>query len=99
MRNERVSYTQYMAPHGRRVQRTMSVEGTVKLKANTVETMGGRFEAEVLSTDEVSLTVAYDDDDIAMEIVPNGPKVLEAFDRLVDSALEAIEALQGSGDE
>lgn len=37
---------------------------------------------------EVSLTACLDEEDIAIEIVPNGPGVAEAVDRLVHRALE-----------
>lgn len=97
MAKDVIEFTQYLRPDGH--TKTIEIDGRteeiVKM-ANTVRTFGGAFEAEVLTTGEVSFTVHYDDEDIAIEVVPNGPGVGDAVDRLVRSAVailaEAAEA-------
>ena len=62
----------------------------VEQQATEVEKAGGVFEAEMLLTGEVSLTCERDRDGeievLAIEVVPNGPEVPAAVDRLVATA-------------
>jgi hypothetical protein len=51
---------------------------------------GARFECEHLRTGQVSLTVSYHDEDIAIQVIPNDEHVLGAIDRLVRDAAERI---------
>jgi hypothetical protein len=37
----------------------------------------------MLTTGEISLTIADDDGDVDIEVVPNGPEVPAAVDRLI----------------
>lgn len=48
---------------------------------------GLHFEAEVLSTGEVSISISSDDEDVDMEIVPNGPSVQEAMKAMLSRRL------------
>jgi hypothetical protein len=77
--------TQYLRPDGRKRQNYLAVAGDAALEASKLLALGFRFEAEVLGTDEVSLTVHDPDtgEDIGIEICPNGPEVPLAFARLV----------------
>lgn len=52
-------------------------------KAKQIIAAGYRFECEILTTGEVSLTITDDEADHAIEVVPNGPGMGEAVDRLV----------------
>lgn len=59
---------------------------------------GVRFEAEVLTTDEISLTAEIDRPRaltlLAHEVVPNGPTVPSAVDALVSEAFQRYERRQ-----
>jgi hypothetical protein len=52
---------------------------------------GGRYECEELTTGHASLTAVYEvdgeDQDIAIEVCPNGPEVPGAVDALVSSSV------------
>lgn len=82
-----IPFTQYVLPDGR--QRSISIErpaNVADLATRFIE-RGGRFEAEVLTTNEVSLTAVKDVDgepeDIAIRICANGPGIEDAVDSLV----------------
>jgi len=84
-----IPFTQYLLPDGRTRRATFSVIGKTAVDAKAVLDKGLRFECEILTTSEVSLTV-FDpetEEDIAIEIVANGPGVPDAVDRLVESAV------------
>jgi hypothetical protein len=87
-----IPFTQYLRPDGRQRQAGFPAEGKTYVDAMAMMIRKGyRFEAEILTTDEVSLTV-FDpgrEEDIAIEVVANGPDVIKAVARLVASAKEA----------
>ena len=87
-----IPFTQYLRPDGRKRPVIFTVAGDTAVKADKVLRRGWRFEAEVLVTGEVSLTVEDDEDDEypcqAIQIVPNGPEVPKAVERLVNDAAE-----------
>ena len=85
-----IPFTQFKQPHGIRVSRTVSRPKNIERLAWEFIDRGGRFEAEILTTGEVSLTACMVDGeaDLAIEIVPNGPEVTAAVDRLVKTAWE-----------
>ena len=87
---ETIAFTQYMMPRGRKVPMLVKRPEAIIKMANTVRTLGGVFEAEILTTGEVSLTVHYDDEDIAIAVVPNGPDVPGAVDELVKAAVDIL---------
>ena len=89
-----VPFTQYLRPNGRRVQATIQVAGEVAEAARAVVARGWRFEVEVLTTREVSLTVVdFEDMTLAIDIVPNGPGVIDAVGRIAMAAAKlAVEA-------
>lgn len=86
-----IPFTQYMRPDGRSLERlfgrtkdvTIDRPDHVADKAQQIIAAGYRFECEILSTGEVSLTITDDEADHAIEVVPNGPGMGEAVDRLV----------------
>lgn len=95
-----LTFTQYLRPDGRTQQITCHVqEPEVAEAARRLTEAGARFEAEVLTTGEVSFTVEADGEDgedqlLAIEIVPNKvPDVPEAVNRLL---LAAAERLRGA---
>ncbi|HUW30903.1 MAG TPA: hypothetical protein VM223_04770, partial [Planctomycetota bacterium] len=61
--------------------------------AKRILSHGWRFEAEVLSTGEVSFTVfdPVEEIDVAIELSANGPEVTGAMKRLVESACKLLE--------
>ena len=88
-----MAFTQYLRPDGRSRIMRFDVVGDLAVMAKGVTDAGLRFECEILSTDEVSLTVFNNElgENIAIEICPNGPEVLNAIARLIRSAAKHIE--------
>lgn len=88
-----IPFTQFHLPNGRRTEELFLCENkeTAELAKKIIDA-GGRFEAEVLRTGHVSLTVTYDVDvedgrqDIAIKVVENGPSVATAIDELAKDA-------------
>lgn len=82
-----IPFTQYLRPNGRPRETGIDRPADVEALAERFIASGGWFEAEVLSTGDVSLTACaiVDDEpqDIDIEIAPNGPEVPQAVDRLV----------------
>jgi len=78
-----IPFLQYLRPHGERrsvhIDRSPDIEGMARLFIAS----GGRFECEELRTGDVSLTACKFGRDVAIEVVPNGPLVEAAVDRLV----------------
>ena len=78
-----IEFTQYLAPTGRKASVRIDRPEPVHAKAQEIAGKGFRFEVEILSTGDVSLTIADDDGDHAIEVVPNGPEVPAAVDRMI----------------
>lgn len=93
MSENRIPFTQYMLPNGRQVDTSFPADDLTHEAAQKIIAQGARFAAEVLRTGAVSLTVEYDDDDIAIEVVPNGPEVLSAIVKLVKDATNELAVL------
>lgn len=81
-----IPFTQYLLPRGERREGGFEVAADVFAKAQTIIDAGHRFEAEILTTGHVSLTIhnVEAEEDVAIELVPNGPGVREAVCRLVE---------------
>jgi hypothetical protein len=84
---ERIPFTQYLLPDGRTRPTAFDAPDDVAARARAIIAAGHRFECEVLTTGEVSLTIhdVENGEDLAIEVVPNGPEVPEAVVRLVES--------------
>lgn len=81
-----IEFTQYLMPNGR--QDTVWIErpDAVVEKAKTLRAAGFRFECEMLSDYQtISLTIhdPQAEEDVAIEVIPNGPAVPEAVDRMI----------------
>jgi len=81
-----IRFTQYLRPDGR--QRTVYFEcdnPEVTAKAKDIERRGFIFECEELMNGMVSLTIndLHEEEDLAMELVMNGPGVPGAVEKLV----------------
>jgi hypothetical protein len=86
-----IPFTQYLLPNGQKRQEWIDRPADIEEKARAVIAAGGRFEAEVLRTGQVSLEVIRDAADgetesVAHEICANGPDVPIAVDKLVNDA-------------
>jgi hypothetical protein len=85
-----IPFTQYVRPDGRRRFIEIERPPEIEARARALIEKGLVFEAEVLVTGEVSLTVGdpVEEEDIAIEITPNC-HINEAVDRLIGQA-EAV---------
>lgn len=79
-----IPFTQYMRPDGRAVPVMIARPVDIAEKARSIIARGLCFECEHLTTGDVSLTITDPDEgDVDIEVVPNGPDVPAAVDRLV----------------
>ncbi|MFH0982796.1 MAG: hypothetical protein V2A79_14830 [Planctomycetota bacterium] len=81
----KVMFRQYMRPDGRQVPIYVDLDSSFADQVQRIRDDGCRLEAEVLTTGVVSFTI-YDpstEDDVACELVENGPGVLAAVERLI----------------
>ena len=88
-----IPFTQFLMPNGRRQEITVDRPAEVEKMAEAVIASGLRFEAEMLSDYQtVSLTAGDPAEGIDhfMELAPNGPKVLDAVDKLVRAAFDSL---------
>ena len=91
-----ITFTQHLMPNGRRIPLEIDVSVAVQADADELSRRGAWFDVELLSDRlTVSLTCERKDKDdevevLAHELVPNGPGMLEAVERLVATAHEAL---------
>lgn len=78
-----VTFIRYTPPHGRRSVETTLRPLPIARRASEIVAAGYRFEIEVLSEGTVSLTIADDECDHAIELCRNGPEIPAAVDRLI----------------
>lgn len=78
-----IPFTQYLKPGGRRADVSIERPAHIASMADRIMERGYRFECEVLSTGQVSLTVADYEGDHDIELCNNGIEVPGAVDRLV----------------
>ena len=78
-----IPFTQYLLPRGERKAVHVYRPYAITAKARHILALGYTFECEVLTTQQVSLTITGKNTDVYIEIVNNGPEVLTAVDRLV----------------
>lgn len=82
-----IPFTQYLRPDGHKITVGICRPDHIERKARLITNLGYEFEVELLTTGHVSLTIrdAIDPDtpDVAIELVPNGPLVPDAVDRLI----------------
>lgn len=87
-----IPFTQFLMPFGRRTQTTVDMPEEIEKLAKDFIKAGGWFESEMLSSGHVSLTACWnvdgEDEDIAIEVVENGPRVIGAVERLVRKAAQ-----------
>ena len=78
-----VTFTQFVLPRGEKREVSIERPQAVADKADRIIAAGLKLECEVLRTGDVSLTIADDEQDLAIKVVPNGPGVPEAVDELI----------------
>lgn len=80
---------QYMMPNGRAKDVTTELPDEARDDYNAMTGAGCRLEAEVLVTDEVSVTIFDPDEevDVDIEVVPNGPGVQQALLKMLKRRL------------
>lgn len=77
-------FTQYILPDGWTKSVTIDVADDLRMHIEAIKNMGAKLECEVLTTGEVSLTITDPEEgDFDIELVPNGPEVVGAVDRLI----------------
>lgn len=81
-----IEFTQFLLPHGRQVPTTIERPYPIADMAAELVAAGRRLEIEMLRTGEISMAVEYGDHTLAIEIVPNGPEVLMAVDKMICEA-------------
>jgi hypothetical protein len=93
-----VPFTQYLRPDGRRRKVCIERAPDVAAQAQRLINAGYHFDIEELMNGTVSMTVEPDQPDaegetfpIASELVPNGPAVPDAVDRLIAHAIARID--------
>lgn len=89
-----ITFTQYLMPDGRTKQVMIDRPDDIAKQAQALVTSGLSLEIELLSTDIVSLAVEdhENDETVAIELVENGPGVLDAVDRLIVGAFGRMDA-------
>lgn len=88
-----IPFTQYLRPYCEPRDRTIERSPEIEKLALKMYERGVRYEVELLSTGQVSLTAMLDDDAVAHEVVSNGPAVLDAVDRLVQTTAERLKTV------
>jgi len=96
-KQESIEFTQFLLPNGRREQVRIPVDKEIYGLASQLTTKGYRFEIEVLRTGHVSMEVCRETEEgeaevLANEIVPNGPEIPEAVNRMIRSATTALKS-------
>jgi hypothetical protein len=75
---------QFMRPDGRRVSQTVHLAIDFEDAYREMMEAGYRFEAEVLQTNHVSVTVANGERDADIKVVENGPAVKDAMEQMLN---------------
>jgi hypothetical protein len=86
---DKIEFTQYLRPGGRKkiVYAPCTLE--IKRKATELEAKGLKFECEILTTSDVSLTIVDNIGDVGIEISKNDKSIDQALERLVNRAYKS----------
>ena len=90
-----IPFTQYLRPDGRTRRVTIERPPDIEALAQQCLAAGVRFEVEELTTGEASLEAVLTERDgeiesLSLQVVPNGPPVIEATDCLIREAAAQI---------
>lgn len=99
--NKWIPFTQYLFPDGVKTLVFAPTPEGAGDKVRAILAAGLVFECEMLATGIISLTVGdkRQELDVAIELTPNGPEVLAALARLVESAYKFATAPKAQGDD
>lgn len=91
-----IPFTQYLLPNGRKQQIKIERPADIEKIAHAFIASGGRYEAEILTTGQISLTavkkVRGEEGDVAIVVGPNKPgENMLLVDRLVHESAGYIE--------
>ena len=91
-----IPFTRYLRPNGQQALQEIPTDDETAALAVDIVNRGFRFEVEVLTTGEVSLTVFDPEEevDVEIEVVPDGPEVPGAVKRLVRSMAKQLTPTQ-----
>ena len=94
-----IEFTQYLMPDGRKRKMFFSdLSPEAEAAAKRIVDAGLYLECEVLAiTGWVSLTVSDGEQDVGIEVVPNGPPIIEAVERLLLEVDVELSRLGGQG--
>ena len=86
-----IPFTQFLMPHGRQSEVFIDRPDEIASKAQEIIAKGFRFECEMLSDYRtISLTITHPKKgDQEIEVVPNGPEVPIAIDRMIQRFAKA----------
>lgn len=82
-----VEVTQYLMPDGRKRECTTEISDNVKGLYEEMIQSGYKFEAEMLRTGDISVTISNDEEDIDSRFIENGPGVQNALVEMLKGAL------------
>lgn len=87
----KLNFTQYLRPNGEKRKTVFLLPDESASSVKAFVLAGGRFECEILTTKEVSLTAVFrvdgEDEDVACELVANdGVDIGPALVKLVETA-------------
>lgn len=88
-----IAFTQYLRPHGRPVEVKIDRSMEIYDKAQSLLRMGCQLEIEVLATPDNAVSMTVSDTEgttIVSELVPNGPQVPGAIDRLITRGMALL---------
>jgi Arc/MetJ family transcription regulator len=74
---------QYMLPDGRKSPQQVELDDALAASYERMRKSGYRLAAEVLTTGHVSVTIESDQDDLDLRVVPNGPRVRDAYENML----------------
>lgn len=82
-----IPFTQLLRPDGRKQSVTVACSHNPELckKATEILARGFVFECELLTTGQVSLTIATQEEDVAIEICSNNEQVYVALNKLISN--------------
>jgi hypothetical protein len=80
-----IPFTQYLLPDGRKKEVVISRPQGIYDKAMAIIAAGYCFEIEILNNGLIHMTVSdkKKEEDLTCEVVPNGPEVPVAVDRMI----------------
>jgi len=93
---QQIAFTQYLRPNGRQEIVHIERPDDIAAQAEKIVAAGFALECEVLMTGHVSFSIAGDKGDVDIEVVPNGPGVPDAIDRMITRFSERREMAKAS---